>query len=70
MKQILRQLFWVFIVSTHVLDKQIDQTLQEESMSDCMARLVSNRRAVVGSGGRLRFCHLLLALVDLGTQAF
>ena len=28
-----------FIVSTHVLDKQIDNMFQEEGMSDCMARL-------------------------------
>ena len=29
-----------FIMSTHVLDKQIDKMLQEEGMSDCMARIV------------------------------
>ena len=57
-------------MSTHVLDKQIDKTFQEEGMTDGMARLVSNRRAVVGSCDRLRFCHFLLALVDLSTQAF
>ena len=58
-----------FIMSTHVLDKQIDKMLQEEGMTDGMARLVSHRRAVVGSGSRLCFCHLLLALVDLSTHA-
>ena len=58
-----------FIMSTHVLDKQIDKMLQEEGMSDCMACLVSNRRTVIGSGGRLSFCHLLLALVDLSSHA-
>ena len=58
-----------FIMSTHVFDKQIDKMLQEEGMSDCMARLVSNRRTVIGRGGRLCFCHLLFALVDLSTHA-
>ena len=57
-------------MSTHVLDEQIDKMLQEEGMTDGMARLVSNRRAVVGSCDRLRFCHFLLALVNLGTQTF
>ena len=30
------RLFRIFIMSTHVLYKQVDQTLQEEGMSDCM----------------------------------
>ena len=29
-----------FIVSTHVLDEQIDETLRDESVPDCMTRPV------------------------------
>ena len=56
-------------MSTHVLDEQIDKMLGDKGVPDGMARLVSHRRAVAGSGSRLRFCHLLLALVDLSTEA-
>ena len=34
------RLFCIFIMSTHILDKQVDKMLRDESMTDGMAHLV------------------------------
>ena len=61
-------LFLLFIMSTHVLDKQVDEMLRDVGVPDGMAHLVRHRGLVAGRGGLLRFCHLLLAPVNLGAH--
>ena len=58
-------------MSTHVLDKQIDKMLRDKGVSDGMAYPVCECALVAGWLSRLCLCccHLLLALVDLSTEA-
>ena len=55
-------------MSTHVLDKQIDQALRDVSMPYCMTHLVCKSALTVGWSRFLCLCHLLLTLVYLGAE--
>ena len=61
----------IILVSTHVLDKQIDEMLEEEGMPNGVARLVCQLFLVAGWISRRCLCryHFLLALVYLSAEA-
>ena len=58
-----------FVMSTHVLDKQIDKTLRDEGVPDGISNLICKSVRVTRRYRLLCFCDTLLTLVNLRTQA-